>query len=98
MAQWKYDQLLLILSRLQFPLHLAFALSINKAQRQSVKYVGIDLQTPVFSQLYSSRGYIFTQVFMLSLTKCYILECVKQKYVEWLSSIYGHLSLTYIFE
>jgi hypothetical protein len=43
-----------ILSRLQFPLRLAFAISINKAQGQSVKYVGIDLRTPVFShgQLY----------------------------------------------
>jgi hypothetical protein len=43
-----------ILSRLQFPVRLAFAISINKAQGQSVKYVGIDLRTPVFShgQLY----------------------------------------------
>ncbi|KAF7372308.1 ATP-dependent DNA helicase [Mycena venus] len=43
-----------ILSRLQFPIRLAFAISINKAQGQSVKYVGIDLRTPVFShgQLY----------------------------------------------
>jgi ATP-dependent exoDNAse (exonuclease V) alpha subunit len=43
-----------ILSRLQFPVRLAFAISINKAQGQSIKYVGIDLRTPVFShgQLY----------------------------------------------
>lgn len=43
-----------VLKRQQFPVHLAFALMINKAQGQSVKYVGIDLQTPVFShsQLY----------------------------------------------
>jgi ATP-dependent exoDNAse (exonuclease V) alpha subunit len=43
-----------ILSRLQFPTRLAFAISINKAQGQSVKYVGIDLRMPVFShgQLY----------------------------------------------
>ena len=40
--------------RRQFPVRLAFALSINKAQGQSVRYVGIDLRTPVFShgQLY----------------------------------------------
>ena len=38
----------------QFPVQLAFAISINKAQGQSVKYVGLDLQVPIFShrQLY----------------------------------------------
>ncbi|KIK23998.1 hypothetical protein PISMIDRAFT_99678 [Pisolithus microcarpus 441] len=43
-----------LLSRRQFPVRLAFAMSINKAQGQSVKHVGIDLRTPVFShgQLY----------------------------------------------
>jgi ATP-dependent exoDNAse (exonuclease V) alpha subunit len=42
------------LKRHQYPLRLAFALSINKAQGQSVKTVGIFLQTPVFAhgQLY----------------------------------------------
>jgi len=42
------------LRRRQFPVRLAFALSINKAQGQSVKYVGLDLRIPVFShgQLY----------------------------------------------
>jgi len=40
--------------RLQFPVRLAFALSINKAQGQSVRYVGIHLAVPVFAhgQLY----------------------------------------------
>lgn len=40
--------------RRQFPVRLAFALSINKAQGQSVKYVGLDLRIPVFGhgQLY----------------------------------------------
>ncbi|KAM4015418.1 ATP-dependent DNA helicase pif1-like [Anomaloglossus baeobatrachus] len=40
--------------RLQFPVRLAFAMSINKAQGQSLKVVGIDLQSPCFShgQLY----------------------------------------------
>jgi ATP-dependent exoDNAse (exonuclease V) alpha subunit len=43
-----------ILSRLQFPIRLALAISINKAQGQSVKYVGVDLRVPVFThgQLY----------------------------------------------
>ena len=43
-----------ILKRMQFPLRLAFALTINKAQGQSAEHVGIDLRIPVFShgQLY----------------------------------------------
>lgn len=43
-----------VLSRLQFPVRLAFAISINKAQGQSVKYVGVDVRVPVFThgQLY----------------------------------------------
>ncbi|KAJ8481437.1 hypothetical protein ONZ45_g15318 [Pleurotus djamor] len=42
------------LRRRQFPVRLAFALTINKAQGQSVRYVGLDLRVPVFShgQLY----------------------------------------------
>lgn len=40
--------------RRQFPLQLAFSLTINKAQGQSVRYVGLDLRNPVFAhgQLY----------------------------------------------
>ena len=40
--------------RLQFPIQLAFAMSINKAQGQSLKVAGINLETPCFShgQLY----------------------------------------------
>jgi hypothetical protein len=40
--------------RCQFPVRLAFALSINKAQGQSVRYIGLDVRVPVFShgQLY----------------------------------------------
>ncbi|MDQ1532071.1 MAG: hypothetical protein QOE37_2176 [Microbacteriaceae bacterium] len=42
------------LSRRQFPVRLAFAMTINKSQGQSVHNVGLDLRTPVFShgQLY----------------------------------------------
>jgi len=42
------------LRRRQFPVRLAFALTINKSQGQTVRYVGIDLREPVFAhgQLY----------------------------------------------
>jgi ATP-dependent DNA helicase PIF1 len=40
--------------RLQFPVRVAFAITINKSQGQSIKYCGVDLRTPCFShgQLY----------------------------------------------
>jgi ATP-dependent DNA helicase PIF1 len=42
------------LTRFQFPVRLAFAMTINKSQGQSLAHVGIDLRTPVFchGQLY----------------------------------------------
>ena len=42
------------LRRRQFPVQLAFAMTMNKSQGQSLKHVGLDLRTPVFShgQLY----------------------------------------------
>jgi hypothetical protein len=48
------ENLPLPLKRHQFPVRLAFSMTINKSQGQSVKYVGINLQSPVFShgQLY----------------------------------------------
>ena len=38
----------------QFPIHLTFTMTINKAQGQSIYYVGIDLHVPILShgQLY----------------------------------------------
>ncbi|VDB85048.1 unnamed protein product [Peniophora sp. CBMAI 1063] len=38
-----------VLKRRQFPVRLAFAMTINKVQGQSVKYVGVDLRASVFS-------------------------------------------------
>jgi hypothetical protein len=42
------------MTRRQFPVRLAYAMTINKSQGQSVKVVGVDLRTPVFihGQLY----------------------------------------------
>jgi hypothetical protein len=42
------------LRRRQFPVRLAFAMTINKSQGQSVKHIGLDLRISVFShgQLY----------------------------------------------
>ena len=40
--------------RFQFPVHLVYAMTINKSQGQSLKHVGLNLRSPVFShgQLY----------------------------------------------
>jgi len=48
------ETLPVLLKRLQFPVRLAFAMTINKSQGQLVEHVGINLQISVFShgQLY----------------------------------------------
>lgn len=48
------DDLFVKFRRRQFPVRLAFALSVNKSQGQSYKIVGVDLSKPCFShgQLY----------------------------------------------
>ena len=48
------DTLSVPLKRLQFPVRLVFAMTINKFQGQLVEYIGINLQILVFSheQLY----------------------------------------------
>jgi ATP-dependent DNA helicase PIF1 len=35
--------------RLQFPVTVAFTITINKSQGQSIKYCGVDLRLPCFS-------------------------------------------------
>ena len=42
-------QILFPLQQCQFPVCVAFDMTINKAQAQSVKYIGFDLHTPVFT-------------------------------------------------
>jgi len=48
------EDLPITLTRRQFPVRLAFSMTINKSQGQSLHHVGIDLRKPVFShgQLY----------------------------------------------
>ena len=36
-------------TRWQFPIRVCFSMTINKAQGQSVKFVGLDLRSPVFT-------------------------------------------------
>jgi ATP-dependent exoDNAse (exonuclease V) alpha subunit len=38
-----------ILTRQQFPVHLAFAMTINKSQGQSMKHVGIDSCSTIYT-------------------------------------------------
>jgi hypothetical protein len=42
-------QVLFSLKRHQFPIRLCFAMTVNKSQGQSVKHVGLDLRSPVFT-------------------------------------------------
>jgi ATP-dependent DNA helicase PIF1 len=48
--------------RLQFPVRLSFAMSINKAQGQTLQVCGLDLEEPCFShgQLYVSSSRVGT--------------------------------------
>lgn len=51
------------IKRRQFLVRLAFAITINRAQGQSVKYVGLDLRVPVFAhgQLYVALSRVTTK-------------------------------------
>ena len=51
----------------QFPVRLAFAMTINKSQGQSVKHVGLDLRTSVFS-----HGQLY-----VALSRCTSGNCIK---------------------
>ena len=51
---WQLNVMLFEFKRLQFPIRLAFAMTINKSQGQSLKVCGLNLENPCFShgQLY----------------------------------------------
>ena len=57
--------------RLQFPVSLSFAITINKAQGQSLKCVGVDLRNPCFShgQLYVACSRVGSKENLHILTK-----------------------------
>ncbi|QRV79983.1 ATP-dependent DNA helicase PIF1 [Ceratobasidium sp. AG-Ba] len=44
-----------VMDRRQFPVRLAFAMTINKSQGQSVKYIGLDFENAVFVKATPSR-------------------------------------------
>ena len=56
-----------ILERHQFPVQLAFSMSINNTQGQSVKNVGIHFQAPVFTH----------GQFYVAMSRCTSGSCVK---------------------
>ena len=64
------------LSRRQFPLRLAFAMTINKSQGQSVKNVGIHFQTPVFTH----------GQFYIAMSRCTFANGVKFLFPEYSTS------------
>jgi ATP-dependent exoDNAse (exonuclease V) alpha subunit len=43
------EQVAFKFTRKQFPVWLCFSMTINKSQGQSVKHVGLDLRSPVFT-------------------------------------------------
>lgn len=66
------EELPIKLRRTQFPVCLAFSMTVNKSQGQSVQNVGLDLQTPVFS-----HGQLY-----VALSRCTSGECIKVLFPE----------------
>ncbi|KAF9487862.1 hypothetical protein BDN71DRAFT_1404150, partial [Pleurotus eryngii] len=74
----------------QFSLHLAFSMTINKAQGQSIYFVGLDLQVPIFShsQLYValSRATSYHRVKLLLPNPSEELKAINIVYKEVLTN------------
>jgi hypothetical protein len=69
-----------ILTRLQFPVKLCFAMTINKSQGQSFKIIGVDLQDQVFThgQFYVAMSRV-TDVNNIIILRCLDKEGVGEK-------------------
>jgi len=66
----------ILLKRLQFLVRLAFAMTINKSQEQSVEHMGINLQTLVFSH---RQHYVVFSKYTLLLNISVLLSEQSQK-------------------
>lgn len=76
-----------VLRRKQFPIKVSYAMTINKSQGQSLKYVGLYLPKPVFShsQLYVALSRVTSPKGLKTL----ILE-EDGKYVEYTKNVVYH--------
>ena len=70
------ETLPILLKRLQFLVRLAFAMTINKSQEQSVEHMGINLQTLVFSH---RQHYVVFSKYTLLLNISVLLSEQSQK-------------------
>ena len=84
---YEKDSYPFVLSRHQFPVKLAFAITINKSQGQTFEYIGIDLRSEVFAhgQLYvalsRTRGYDRIKIILNPENKTGIVKNVVYKEV-----------------
>ncbi len=70
------------LVRHQFPIRLAFAMTINKAQGQTIPYMGLDLRNPVFA-----HGQLYVALSRVQAKKNIII-LVKNDHIEDKSNVY----------
>ena len=62
----------IVLERIQFPLRLAYAVTYNKSQGQTLEYVVLDVRNPVFAhgQLYVGLTRVRTRFGVIALAMC----------------------------
>jgi hypothetical protein len=94
------EDLPISLIRQQFPVRLAFSMTINKSQGQSLHHVGVDLRKPVFSygQLYValSRCTSSNNVKVLLPEGSNTTNVTNVVYPEALVCLIFHFSLSYL--